>query len=291
MWLDSRRFPELQREFGRPASLADGNLVPEAVPLERTRWPVVPVSIEGRGPYRFLVETGQTGYTLSEHVMDELGLAVDEAGRAVTSTLRIGNLEWQGIVFGVTEASRVIQLSGRKFDGVLGNLFWIVQDCVPTIDYAEHTLYIEPAALRAVGAASHGRACSMAGMEIRNSYPLLPVRVQGRGPYRFLLDTGSSKCVVSPKIAAELDLPKGDIYHARSPSGPRLCTKTCLAAMDVASAQATDVEADIMDCAIASKLVEGEVDGYVCTNYLRRFAITLDYPNRTAILWRRLPDG
>lgn len=62
--------------------------------------------------------------------------------------------------------------------------------------------------------------------------------------------------------------------------------RTRILSMDIAGAEATNVEAIIMDCSTISQYAGCEVDGYVGTSYLKDFAMTLDYGRGLVTLTR-----
>ena len=43
---------------------------------------------------------------------------------------------------------------------------------------------------------------------------LVPVMVNGSGPYDFVLDTGTSMTLIDPKLAAQLSITVGGTYNA-----------------------------------------------------------------------------
>jgi predicted aspartyl protease len=71
----------------------------------------------------------------------------------------------------------------------------------PTADGVAGPLYATPTRLDGVGRI------------------VVPVMLNGRGPYRFLLDTGANRSAISPQLAAELDLPAGAPVRLRGVTG------------------------------------------------------------------------
>ncbi len=93
--------------------------------------PVVEVTIGGKGPYKFLIDTGTGGHgRISAALAQQLGLAV--AGEAVAtdgsgrtqrrSTYNVGDLELGGVKFSGVRMGELPLLPGREreLDGILG---------------------------------------------------------------------------------------------------------------------------------------------------------------------------
>lgn len=62
---------------------------------------------------------------------------------------------------------------------------------------------------------------------------LLPVFVGGRGPYSFLLDTGTTSTVVSNELADALALPRGEKQHGRGAAGKMILVESQLPSLTV----------------------------------------------------------
>src|SRR5438105_1589098 len=58
-----------------------------------------------------------------------------------------------------------------------------------------------------------------------SSLIVVPVMINKHGPYKFLLDTGTTKTILSTKVADKLGVPKGRIEMLFSAGGNfRVCT-------------------------------------------------------------------
>lgn len=223
--MDARVIAEIRQKAKVPVQVVGEAVARPNVEIVLPGRPFVPVFVGDHGPFWFLIETGQGAYWVSETVASDLGLALDAEGRTTLPSLTIGHLRWPNIVFSVGDATDMSRVCGRRVDGQLGNWFWIIQDCVVTIDYGRCELLLSAGSLGGQRPSMSDEVFYEAPMELRNTYPLLPVRVQKAGPFRFFLDTGASMCVVSPKVAAEHDLPKGETSVARGPRDDLPCTE------------------------------------------------------------------
>lgn len=109
---------------------------------------------------------------------------------------------------------------------------------------------------------------------------LVPAEVNGRGPYRFLLDTGASCSVVSPRMAAELGL-SGSEAKAVSVLGDLAAQSVCLQSLTSIGHTRHDVAAAVIDMFdFTSNAAGAPVDGILGYNFLKEFVVEIDYPAR-----------
>jgi hypothetical protein len=85
-----------------PPPADDGPLYAAPTTLDRVGRVLAPVTVDGQGPFRFIVDTGATRSALSPRLVARLGLPTDRSppvrmqgvtGEAVVPTVRIGRLE------------------------------------------------------------------------------------------------------------------------------------------------------------------------------------------------------
>ncbi len=116
------------------------------------------------------------------------------------------------------------------------------------------------------------------------------------GPYRFIIDTGSSVTLVSPALAsryAAQDSPPPDEPPVRVRSaegGTALLSKVTLKRIQLGKARFDYVPALIYDCSDLSAQFGVPIDGILGFPLFRDAVLTLDYPNRTVVLRSRIPD-
>ena len=56
-------------------------------------------------------------------------------------------------------------------------------------------------------------------IQIRTAYAIVPVFVNGEGPYQFMLDTGAASCTVSPELAEALQNVYRTLLENQQPLG------------------------------------------------------------------------
>jgi predicted aspartyl protease len=118
---------------------------------------------------------------------------------------------------------------------------------------------------------------------LQNSLVVIPVFINGRGPYKFDLDTGATTSILSVEVAGRLNI--------RTVRNQRLITAGGLAVATIGSVdvvqigavrllqtQIAVVEADFLD-----KL---QVDGILGSDYLKQFKISIDYTRRILSITR-----
>ena len=171
--------------------------------------PVVEVTLNGRGPYRVLVDTGASpALAVTSRLAKELGLGRRPGhvrlGAANGKWVRVPRTSVRSVRLG--EASFrdvpavVLGLDGDDFDGVVG--MGLFSRCVVTFDFPARRLALRPGTL-AAGDENTFEATFVYGV------PLVPVSTPVRGGRRtlhVLLDTGSNGGVVLPSSLRD-DLP------------------------------------------------------------------------------------
>ena len=118
----------------------------------------------------------------------------------------------------------------------------------------------------------------------RETMVLVPVRVNGRGPYDFVLDTGASSSTVSQSLMRRLRLPRtGDTAHVRGVAGDTVVPVVTVRRWTLGGQRLRGRELPVLD--LGGDFGAGQVNGLLGSDELRRFgAVRLDYKNRKLIL-------
>jgi predicted aspartyl protease len=113
---------------------------------------------------------------------------------------------------------------------------------------------------------------------LRADAPLIvvPARVNGQGPLRFLLDTGASHSCITPQLVERLGLESRGQTTALGAGGELSLSLTEIATLRVGAAEVHGLTVAIVDVSHVAKLVR-RIDGVVGNDFLRRFVVTLDY--------------
>lgn len=110
---------------------------------------------------------------------------------------------------------------------------------------------------------------------------LVPVTIGGKGPYRFVLDTGATLTCVGETLATELSLPEPRGVLGR---GATLGGGGSMRLVQIDSLRIDETEAtDVMACAIDLSQMRDiglEFDGLLGLNVLKNFRVTLDFERK-----------
>ena len=138
------------------------------------------------------------------------------------------------------------------------------------------SLCASPATAQVTGPSATG--CAVVPI-LRAAIPVVEVRIGGKGPYRFAIDTGAEgHGRISAELAGELGLPK--VGEAASP-GNSLVTRPLFAAPEISVGQVSFKNLDL--AALPAVRGPGEDwDGVLGTALLELLPLTLDYGNARA---------
>lgn len=114
---------------------------------------------------------------------------------------------------------------------------------------------------------------------------IVPVRLNGKGPYDFVLDTGATLTCIHTELAATLGLPaaRGISGIGAGAGGTGRMRLVRIDSIRVGAATASDLPA----CAIDLGHVRGAgvpADGLLGLNFLKPFRVTLDFRRNILIL-------
>lgn len=135
-------------------------------------------------------------------------------------------------------------------------------------------------------------ALHIAHMDVIHAKPFVMVMVNGKGPFRFVVDTGTGgQALVTPELADTLGLPAAGRAHLNDPSGlgGKSAPVVLIESLEVAGVEFRGVKA-------VRHVLNGEdgaCDGVLGFTLFRDYLLTLDYPNRRMTLNAGvlIPDG
>lgn len=143
-----------------------------------------------------------------------------------------------------------------------------------------------------------------APMAVIRGKPFVNVMVNGRGPFRFIIDTGTGgQAFVTPQLVEELGLPSAGQVRLNDPSGlgGRNAPVVLIQFLHVGGVDFTGVKA--IQHPLSSE--DGPCQGLLGFTLFRDYLLTLDFPNRrmmlasgalepdggNSVLAIRMPDG
>jgi hypothetical protein len=116
---------------------------------------------------------------------------------------------------------------------------------------------------------------------LKTGHMTVMVKVNGKGPYKLIFDTGAPITLLTNKVAKEAGLLKGVRQPAFSLFGAVGDVK--VKSLEVGGQKAEDVAAMVMDHPTVEAISKafGPIEGIVGFPFFARFKMTLDYQSRT----------
>jgi predicted aspartyl protease len=122
-----------------------------------------------------------------------------------------------------------------------------------------------------------GEAQALGFSLVRESLVVIPVLLNGRGPYRFLLDTRATHSILSNVVAKELNMPVGKSQTLITAVGRVPITVCSIEAIQIGGIRINQALLTVSD---ADLLRTPHVDGIIGADYLKEFTVSIDYTHR-----------
>ena len=258
---------------------------------------LLPVDVNGEGPFDFILDTGAGTSLLSSELGQKLDIKIlgskegQSAGGAVSvslaklSSLAVASAKLDNVDVGVVDLSQIAKTVGAKIDGDLGYNF--LKHFRITLDYRKSEIrFDDPKRFEPAG---RSRAVTEVAMRLASpAKPLILVDIypNGRGPFQFAIDTGTSTTAITPELAKQLGVAKSPIGPATTGGAPVDVTSGVLQSFQVGGARIDNLAVIVADFfAMLSNAIGTKLDGIVGYNFLRNYKVTLDYPNETLSLF------
>jgi predicted aspartyl protease len=258
---------------------------------------LLPAQVNGKGPFEFILDTGAGTSLLSSELGQKLGIKIigskegQSAGGAVSvslarvNSLAVGSAKLGNVDVGLVDLSHIGKTVGAKIDGDLGYNF--LKHFRITLDYRQSEIRLDDP--KRFELAGQSAAVTEVAMRLANpSKPLILVDVyaNGRGPFQFAIDTGTSTTAITPELAKQLGLASSPIGPATTGGAHVNVTAGVLQSFQVGGARIDNLAVVVADFFIMlSNAVGAKLDGIVGYNFLRNYKVALDYPNETLSLF------
>src|ERR1700730_1297975 len=108
---------------------------------------------------------------------------------------------------------------------------------------------------------------------------LLPVKVNGRGPFDFILDTGAGTSLLSSDLSKQLEVKVIGSKEGQSAGGKVAVSLAKVESLAVGEAKLDDVDVGIVDLSQIGKTIGAKIDGDLGYNFLKHFRVTINYRN------------
>ena len=255
---------------------------------------LVPVHVNGKGPFPFILDTGASHCALSPGLSSTLGIAPGLEKHAVgaggpvklsfarVSAISVGSVQTEDVDVAVTgEIERIAAAIGTEADGSLG--FNFLKDFRLTLDYQRNIMRLDRNAPN--GNQDGGQPASLTSFRLAApATPLIlaPVFVNGQGPFEFAVDTGASSTILAPGLARELGIQTVEVGPATGGGGQIRMFAGRVSSLAVGNAQALDHGVGVSEfLEMVSAAAGVKLDGIVGYNFLNQFQVTIDYPRST----------
>ena len=257
---------------------------------------LVPVRVDGTGPYEFILDTGAGTSLLSPGLADRLRIrrtghkkAAAAAGEldvelGTVASLAIGSATARDLPVGITaEVDRIGAVVGAEISGDVG--YDVLKNFRVCLDYRRSVLTLEwPSAPEAPARPSE---VPFRLAHRRKPLLLVPALVDGTGPWSFVLDTGASMTLISPGLARSARIAGGSPVRVVGAGGRVAALGGRVRSLAVGEAVREDV--DVVVAPFVEPLgdaVGATLDGILGHNFLRAFRVTIDYPRSMLELGR-----
>lgn len=119
---------------------------------------------------------------------------------------------------------------------------------------------------------------------------IVPVRINGEGPFNFVLDTGATLTCVDQELAKRLNLPArpGQIGMGAGINSRGQLQLVGISSLEVGTAKGQDLAAGALDLGNL-RSIGLDVDGLIGLNFLKSYLVTLDFERK--VLRLQTPQG
>jgi predicted aspartyl protease len=257
---------------------------------------LLPVHVNERGPFDFIVDTGAGTSLLTPEIAKQLSVKIvgskegqSPGGKVAVSlakadSLAVGEARIDDVDLGIVDLAHVGKTIGAKIDGDLGYNF--LKYFRVTINYRDCEIrFDDPKRVEAMERAAK------TVVPIRLASPakpllLIDVHLNGRGPFQFAMDTGTSTTAITPQLANLLGISNSPVGM-----GTTAGAQVDVRAGNIESFQLGGAKIDNMTVVVAdffemlSAAIGAKLDGIVGYNFLRNYKVGIDYPGETLTLF------
>jgi predicted aspartyl protease len=257
---------------------------------------LLPVHVNERGPFDFILDTGAGTSLLSSDLARQLETKVigskegQSAGGKVSvslakvDSLAVGETKLHNVDVGIVDLAHIGKTIGAKIDGDLGYNF--LKHFRVTIDYRDCEIRLDDP--KRVG--SFGRSAKTE-VPIRLASPakpliLIDVHANGRGPFQFAVDTGTSTTAIAPELAKQLGVESSPVGAGTTGGAPVDFSTGNLRSFQLGGAKINNMPVVVADFfTMLNATIGAKLDGIVGYNFLRNYKVVIDYPGEMLTLF------
>ena len=256
---------------------------------------LLPVRVNDHGPFDFILDTGAGTSLLSSDLAKQLDVRVigskegHSAGGKVSVSLAkidflaVGGIKLSGVDVGIVDLATIGKTIGAKIDGDLGYNF--LKHFRVSIDYRDCEIRLDDPK-RVEGFSRSAKT----EIPIRLASPAKPlilvdVHANGRGPFQFAIDTGTSTTAIAPELAKQLGVESSPVGPGTTGGAPVDFSAGSLQLFQLGGAKIDNMAVVVADFfTMLNAAIGAKLDGIVGYNFLRNYKVVIDYPGETLTL-------
>jgi predicted aspartyl protease len=256
---------------------------------------LLPVHVNGTGPFDFILDTGASTSLLSLELVEHLGVkgigSTEGHGAggkisvalAKVSSLTVGDKTLKNADVAIVDLAQIGKAVDAKIDDDIGYNF--LKHFRVTIDYRACRVRLDdPKRVE-----NFARPFTELPIRLANQAKpliLLDVYTNGCGPFQFAFDTGTSTSAITPELAKKLGVTTSQIPPITDGGGSIQASAAILRSFQVGGARADNFSVVVADffgnlCDVVGAKLEG-IGGY---NFLRNYKVVIDYPGKMLSLF------
>jgi predicted aspartyl protease len=257
---------------------------------------LLPVHVNDRGPFDFILDTGAGTSLLSSELAKQLEVKVigskegHSAGGKVSVSLAkvdflaVGGIKLPDVDVGVVDLANIGKTIGAKIDGDLGYNF--LKHFRISIDYRDSEIRLDDP--KRVESFNRNAKTEI---PIRLASPAKPlilvdVHANGRGPFQFAIDTGTSTTAITPELAKQLVVESSPVGAGTTGGEPVDFSAGSLQSFQLGGAKIDNMAVVVADFfTMLNAAIGAKLDGIVGYNFLRNYRVVIDYPGETLTLF------
>ncbi|HJX98769.1 MAG TPA: retroviral-like aspartic protease family protein [Chthoniobacterales bacterium] len=257
---------------------------------------LLPVCVNGRGPFDFILDTGAGTSLLSSDLAKQLEVKIvgskegQSAGGKVSVSLAkvdsfaVGETKLDDVDVGIVDLSHIGTTIGARIDGDLGYNF--LKHFRVTINYRDCELRLEDP--KRVESFARGRQTEVPIRLANPAKPLIIVDVHanGRGPFQFAIDTGTSTTAITPELAKQLGVETSPVGAGTTGGAPVDFHAGSLRSFQLGGAKIDNMAVVVADFfTMLNAAIGAKLDGIVGYNFLSNYKVVIDYPGESLALF------
>ena len=257
---------------------------------------LLPVEVNEQGPFDFILDTGAGTSLLSSDLATRLNAKIigskegQSAGGKVSvslakvDSLAVGEAKLDDVDVGIVDLSHIGKAVGAKIDGDLGYNF--LKHFRVTLNYRDCEIHFDDPK-RVEGFDRNAKT----EVPIRLASPAKPlilvdVHANGRGPFQFAIDTGTSTTAIAPELAKQLAIDSSPVGAGTTGGAPVDFSAGTLQSFQLGGAKIDNMPVVVADFfTMLNAAIGAKLDGIVGYNFLRNYKVVIDYPRETLTLF------